>query len=136
MARTSGPSSAARLIGSRCGGRPALRSGIHRTRTGPCDLWIFHTDARHRTGRGGLEPAVPELFYDADIIVVSADQVACRLTFDCTPQRDFLGFSPNGTRLSFAEHVFYRFHDGRIASVSSLIDRYAIQRQLGRDTIS
>jgi predicted ester cyclase len=80
--------------------------------------------------------AIPDLYYNADIIVVGADQVGCRLTFDCTPQRDFLGFSPNGARLSFAEHVFYRFHDGRIASVSSLIDRYAIQRQLSRDTIS
>jgi predicted ester cyclase len=80
--------------------------------------------------------AIPDLFFDADILVAGADQVACRLTFDCTLQRDFLGFSPNGARLSFAEHVFYRFHDGRIASVSSLIDRYAIQQQLGRDTIT
>jgi predicted ester cyclase len=80
--------------------------------------------------------AIPDLFFDADILVVGADQVACRLTFNCTPQRDFLGFSPNGARLSFAEHVFYRFHDGRIASVYSLIDRYTIQQQLSQDTIT
>jgi SnoaL-like polyketide cyclase len=58
--------------------------------------------------------------------------VACRLVFDCTPQREFLGFIPDGRRLAFAEHVFYRFDGGRIAAVWSLIDRAAIAEQLGR----
>jgi len=74
--------------------------------------------------------AIPDLFFDAHIIVASGDQVACRLVFDCTPQHEFLGFSPNGERLCFAEHVFYHFRDGRIAAVSSLIDRAAIEAQL------
>ena len=74
--------------------------------------------------------AIPDLSYDAHIIVVSGDQVACRLVFDCTPQHEFLGFSPNGERVCFAEHVFYHFRDGRIAAVSSLIDRAAIEAQL------
>jgi predicted ester cyclase len=56
--------------------------------------------------------------------------VACRLVFNCTPQHQFLGFSPNGERLCFAEHVFYYFRDGRIAAVWSLIDRPAIEAQL------
>ena len=43
--------------------------------------------------------AIPDLIYDAQIIVASGDQVACRLVFDCTPQHEFLGFSPNGERL-------------------------------------
>jgi predicted ester cyclase len=60
--------------------------------------------------------------------------VACRLVFDCTPQHEFLGFSPNGAQLLFAEHVFYQFRDGRIAALSSLIDRYAIEVQLRRGT--
>lgn len=80
--------------------------------------------------------AIPDLVFDANIIVAGADRVACRLTFDCTPRHDFLGFSPSGARLSFAEHVFYEFRAGRITSVSSLIDRYAIQQQLSRDTSS
>jgi SnoaL-like polyketide cyclase len=50
--------------------------------------------------------------------------------FDCTPQHEFLGFSPNGERIRFAEHVFYHFRDGRIAAVWSLIDRPAIEAQL------
>lgn len=74
--------------------------------------------------------AIPDLTFDAHIIVADDDRVACRIVFDCTPQNEFLGFSPNGRRLSFAEHVFYHFRDGRIASVSSLIDRFAIQEQL------
>jgi predicted ester cyclase len=74
--------------------------------------------------------AVPDLVYDARIVVAAGDVVACRLVFDCTPQQEFLGFTPTGGRLSFAEHVFYRFREGRIAAVSSLIDRAAIQEQL------
>lgn len=77
--------------------------------------------------------AIPDLVYDAHLIVASGDQVACRLVFDCTPRHEFLGFTPDGRRLVFAEHVFYRFRDGRIAAVSSLIDRAAIAAQLRRD---
>jgi predicted ester cyclase len=74
--------------------------------------------------------AIPDLVFDAHILVASDDRVACRLVFDCTPQRDFLGFTPNGRRLVFAEHVFYRFRGGRMVEVSSLIDRFAIDAQL------
>jgi predicted ester cyclase len=74
--------------------------------------------------------AIPDLFYDVRLLVVDEEQVACRLRFDCTPVRDFLGLSPTGKRVSFAEHVFYRFRDGRIAAVWSLIDRPAIETQL------
>jgi len=74
--------------------------------------------------------ATPDLAYDAHLLVASADGVACRLVFDCTPQREFLGFTPDGGRLTFAEHVFYRFDGGRIAAVWSLIDRAAIADQL------
>jgi steroid delta-isomerase-like uncharacterized protein len=74
--------------------------------------------------------AIPDLVYDARIIVATDDRVACRLVFDCTPRAEFLGFTPNGERLSFAEHVFYQYRDGRIGAVSSLIDRAAIAEQL------
>ncbi len=74
--------------------------------------------------------AIPDLFYDAHLVVACGEQVACRLVFECTPRREFLGFTPDGRRLTFAEHVFYRFRDGRIAAVWSLIDRTAIAAQL------
>jgi predicted ester cyclase len=56
--------------------------------------------------------------------------VACRLVFRCTPRDEFLGFTPDGEPLEFAEHVFYRFDDGRIAAVWSLIDRWSIAAQV------
>ena len=74
--------------------------------------------------------AIPDLVFDAQIVVADDDGVACRLLFRCTPQHEFLGFTPNGERLTFAEHVFYRYRDGRIAAVSSLIDRASIAEQL------
>lgn len=75
--------------------------------------------------------AIPDLFYDARIVVAGGGRVACRILFDCTPQGEFLGFVSHGRRIVFAEHVFYDFRDGRIAEVSSLIDRAAIAAQLG-----
>jgi predicted ester cyclase len=76
--------------------------------------------------------AVPDLAFTAEIVVADEEQVACRLWFDCTPQHQFLGFAPDGNRISFAEHVFYRFRDDRITSVWSLIDRPAVREQLHR----
>jgi predicted ester cyclase len=75
--------------------------------------------------------AIPDLFYAVETLVVSGDDVACRIRFDCTPVREFLGgIVPDGRRLSFTEHVFYRFREGRIEHVWSLIDRDAVRRQL------
>jgi predicted ester cyclase len=74
--------------------------------------------------------AAPDLVYDAEIVVAAADQVACRLVFDCRPRGELLGFRPEGARLRFAEHVFYRYRDARITAVRSMIDRAAIAEQL------
>nr|WP_221373786.1 ester cyclase [Actinoplanes polyasparticus] len=74
--------------------------------------------------------AAPDLFYDARIIVATDTRIACRILFVTTPQSDFLGYPAAGVRLTFAEHVFYDFVDHRIAAVTSLIDRHAIQSQL------
>ncbi len=74
--------------------------------------------------------AIPDLIFNARIVVASGDQVAYRFVFDCAPHHKALGVSPNGEHICFAEHVFYHFRDGRIAAVSSLIDRSAIEAQL------
>ncbi|MCO8275835.1 ester cyclase [Actinoplanes sp. TRM 88003] len=76
--------------------------------------------------------AAPDLYYDATILVATDTQIACRIQFDVTPQSEFLGFPATGTRLVFAEHVFYDFTDNRIKAVTSLIDRWAVHQQLGR----
>lgn len=74
--------------------------------------------------------AAPDLHFDPHLVVVSGDRVACRLVFRCTPRDTFLGFTPDGERLRFAEHVFYRFDHGRIVEVWSLIDRWSVATQL------
>lgn len=73
---------------------------------------------------------IPDLHYAVDLLVVEADQVACRIAFDCSPRGEFLGMPVNGRRISFVEHVFYRFREGRIEHVWSLIDTDAIREQL------
>jgi predicted ester cyclase len=73
--------------------------------------------------------AVPDLLFIAELIVTQDDVVACRLAFQCTPQQQFLGFDPPGTPIAFAEHVFYRFCDSKIAEVWSVIDTQAIAAQ-------
>ena len=74
--------------------------------------------------------ATPDLQYVTELVVVRDDLVASRLKFECTPRRRFLGFEPTGTPISFAEHVFYRFRDTKIAEVWSVIDTRAIAAQL------
>jgi predicted ester cyclase len=74
--------------------------------------------------------AVPDLRFDVRLLVTNEDVVACRLWFDCTPTGTFFGLAPTGRRISFCEHVFYRFRAGRIAQVWSLIDRDAVATQL------
>jgi predicted ester cyclase len=73
---------------------------------------------------------VPDLRYEIRLLVAGPDHVACRLWFDCTPRRPFLGIDTGGRRVAFTEHVFYRFRDGRIADVWSLIDTDGVRRQL------
>ncbi|OPX10372.1 ester cyclase [Mycobacterium sp. AT1] len=73
--------------------------------------------------------AIPDVEFVPEILLADDRVVSCRLFFQCTPEHEFLGFEPTGQRVSFAEHVFYRFHGGRISEVHSLIDRDAIRQQ-------
>ena len=72
---------------------------------------------------------IPDLEFVPDILLADDRVVSCRLWFQCTPEHEFLGFEPTGQRVSFAEHVFYRFDDRRIRGVHSVIDRDAIRQQ-------
>lgn len=75
---------------------------------------------------------IPDLRFDARIVVASEDVLACRLWFDCRPRLEFAGVGPGGGAVAFAEHVFYRFRDGRIERVWSLVDLDAVRDQAGR----
>lgn len=77
---------------------------------------------------------IPDLHYDVQTLIAGPDEVASRIWFDCHPQGEFLGIPVNGRRVTFAEHVFYRFRSDpqgpRIAEVRSLIDTESIREQL------
>jgi predicted ester cyclase len=75
---------------------------------------------------------IPDLAYAVDLLLVAGDHVSARLVFDCSPRGDFLGLPVDGRRVSFVEHVFYRFREGRIEDVWSLVDTDAIRAQLGQ----
>lgn len=84
--------------------------------------------------RGMLEDDVrmiPDLRFAVEVLVCDAATVAARLLFDCTPRGEFLGLAVDGRRIRFAENVFYRFEGGRIETVWSILDRAAIEAQLG-----
>lgn len=66
--------------------------------------------------------AIPDLVFTPGLLLAQGDMIACRLEFDCTPVAPILGFEPDRSRVSFAEHVFYAFRDGKIARIWSLIE--------------
>lgn len=77
--------------------------------------------------------ATPDLQFVPEILIAGDQVVSCRLFFHCIPRQAFLGFEPTGRRVSFAEHAFYRFENGRIVQVWSVIDKEAVREQLSRE---
>ena len=73
---------------------------------------------------------IPNLRFEADILVRDAARIAARLSFDCTPKSTFMDLPVNGRRVQFCEHVFYEFEHRKIRRVWSVIDKAAIERQL------
>ncbi|MEZ0170723.1 ester cyclase [Microvirga sp. TS319] len=73
---------------------------------------------------------IPDLRFEAELLVCEPPFIAARLTFDCSPKGSFLGLAVNGRRVSFAENVFYEFRTGRIKGVWSVIDKSAIEAQI------
>jgi predicted ester cyclase len=74
---------------------------------------------------------IPDLHFNIALLVVDNIHVASRLAFDCSPVGNFLGLPVNGRRLKFTENVFYEFRAKRIVKVWSVIDKTAIEAQLG-----
>ena len=75
---------------------------------------------------------IPDLRFRIQLLVCEAPHVAARLAFDCTPKGEFLGVGVNGRTVSFAENVFYRFRNDRIATVWSVLDKVAIEAQIAQ----
>ncbi|MDH4762662.1 putative ester cyclase [Pseudomonas sp. SORGH_AS199] len=78
----------------------------------------------------GDHAAIPDLHFTVHLLVVEAPWLAAQLDFDCTPRGELFGLAVNGRRVRFSEHVFYRFENGRIREVRSVIDTAAIAAQL------
>ncbi|KVL38907.1 ester cyclase [Burkholderia territorii] len=73
---------------------------------------------------------IPDLHFEIRLLVCEPPRIACRLRFACAPRGRFLGLAVDGKRITFAENVFYEFHDGKIRQVWSVIDKAAIEAQL------
>jgi predicted ester cyclase len=97
-------------------------------------------DARHNGRPFGLAgyramlvrdfEEIRDLKFNIELLICEPPHVASRLRFDCRPRGLFLGLRVNGRRVNFAENVFYRFRDERIAEVWSVVDKAAIEAQL------
>jgi predicted ester cyclase len=101
---------------------------------------FVHEDVQYNGKRMGLSGyremleedfrAIPDLYFDIELLISEPPRVASRLRFDCTPKGLLFGFPVNGKKVQFAENVFYEFLDGQIANVWSIIDKAAIVSQL------
>lgn len=101
---------------------------------------FVHDDVEHNGRRLGLSGyramlendfrQIPDLHFDAELLVCDPPHVAARLRFDCTPRGAFLALPVNGRRVVFAENVFYEFRREKIAHVWSVIDKPEIEAQL------
>lgn len=97
-------------------------------------------DARHNDRPFGLTgyrqmlekdfDDIPDLAFNIELLVCNPPFIASRLAFDCSPKGRFLGLDVNGKKVSFTENVFYKFRDGRIVEVWSIVDKQAIEAQL------
>ena len=74
--------------------------------------------------------AIPDLFFDIQLLICEPPRVASRLQFNCTPKGELFGLPVNGKKVQFAENVFYEFLDEKIENVWSVIDKTAIEAQL------
>ena len=73
------------------------------------------------------QEAIPNLYFEIQMLVVGNNEVGCRLHFpNVTLQKEFLGQQPSGKSISFSEHVFYKFREGKIYEVWSLLDERAV----------
>ena len=75
---------------------------------------------------------IPDLHFDVQMLAADGHTVASRLQFHITPQGEFLGLPVNGRIIAFAEHAFYTYENGKIASVWSILDKVAIEAQLAQ----
>ncbi|KPQ24765.1 MAG: hypothetical protein HLUCCA13_08185 [Halomonas sp. HL-48] len=102
---------------------------------------FVHEDVHHNGKPLGLDgyramleadyEQIPDLYFNIQLLVADPPHIASRLRFDVTPKGNFMGLPVNGRKVTFCENVFYLFHDQKIREVWSVIDKAAIEAQLG-----
>lgn len=73
---------------------------------------------------------IPDLRFVIELLVADTAAVASRLYFNCKPKAEFKGLQIDGQQVEFHENVIYRYRDGKIAEVWSVIDKAEIEKQL------
>lgn len=73
---------------------------------------------------------IPDLRFVIQLLVADSTMVCSRLHFDCHPAGELRGVRVDGRRIVFHENVIYRFVDGKIQEVWSVIDRGEIEANL------
>lgn len=73
---------------------------------------------------------IPDLHFSAQMLLCDPPFIGSRIVFQCTPKGEFLGLLVNGRRITFSEHVFYKFENNKIIEVWSVLDKAAIAAQL------
>ena len=76
---------------------------------------------------------IPDLRFVIELLVADTAAVASRLYFNCKPRAQFKGLQVNGQRIEFHENVFYKYRNGKITEVWSVIDKAEIEKQLVPD---
>ncbi len=74
--------------------------------------------------------AIPDLYFNIELLLSDPPRIASRLHFDCTPTGILFGLPINGKRVQFDENVFYDFANGKIVKVWSIIEKAAIADQI------
>jgi predicted ester cyclase len=86
--------------------------------------------AGYREMLAGNYRDIPDLRFVIDRLLSDLSTVASRLRFDCRPKAEFLGLRVDRRHVVFHENVFYRFAEGRIREVWSVIAKGEIEKQL------
>lgn len=70
----------------------------------------------------GHADAVPDFLWRVKVLVVEGDRVAARLFNKGTPAKQWLGLTPTGTSVEYAEYASHKVRDGRFEEMWYLID--------------
>lgn len=77
-----------------------------------------------------LTKAFPALYHAVEITVVEKDMAAVYVHYTGKHEGEIFGYKPSGNRISYSGASFFRFRNGKIASVNVLGDLNALHAQL------